>query len=236
MIKIKSLASGSSGNCYWVTDGSTPILLEAGIRFHDIRQGIGFRVSELGGVLISHEHGDHCKAAKDIIKAGVDIYTSPGTIKALGLTGHRIHPVQVPNRFDVGTWVGKALKAQHDAVEPINFLLWSRDTGEKLVYLTDTCYTRYTFPELNYIMVECNYSLDILNKNVKTGRIQSLQKDRIIKTHFGLENVKSFLAANDLSCVQEIWLLHLSDRNSSAELFKREIQELTGKIVYIAGQ
>jgi len=58
-------------------------------------------------------------------------------------------------------------------------------------------------------------------------------KKRILKSHFSLENVKEFLKANDLSRVQEIWLLHLSDGNSDAERFKREIQELTGKMVFI---
>ena len=56
----------------------------------------------------------------------------------------------------------------------------------------------------------------------------------VLRSHFSLENVKEFLQANDLSKVQEIWLLHLSDGNSDAERFKREIQELTGKVVYIA--
>lgn len=42
------------------------------------------------------------------------------------------------------------------------------------------------------------------------------------------------LKANDLSKVREIWLLHLSDGNSDAERFKREVMELTGKPVYIA--
>lgn len=46
--------------------------------------------------------------------------------------------------------------------------------------------------------------------------------------------MKDFLKANDLRHVQEIWLLHLSDGNSDADRFKREIQELTGKPVYIA--
>jgi hypothetical protein len=49
-----------------------------------------------------------------------------------------------------------------------------------------------------------------------------------------LETCKGFLRANDLSRVQEIWLLHLSDANSDAARFKREIQELTGKVVYVA--
>ena len=49
-----------------------------------------------------------------------------------------------------------------------------------------------------------------------------------------LETAKDFLRANDLTAVQEIWLCHLSDGNSDAERFKREIQALTGKPVYIA--
>jgi len=45
--------------------------------------------------------------------------------------------------------------------------------------------------------------------------------------------VKKFLQANDLSRVQEIWLLHLSDGNSNSERFKREVKEISGKPVYI---
>jgi phosphoribosyl 1,2-cyclic phosphodiesterase len=59
-------------------------------------------------------------------------------------------------------------------------------------------------------------------------------KSRLLKSHFSLENVKQFLRANDLSRVREIWLLHLSDGNSDAERFKREVMELTGKPTYIA--
>ena len=55
-------------------------------------------------------------------------------------------------------------------------------------------------------------------------------------SHFSLENVKDFLRANDLSRVQEVWLLHLSDGNSDAERFKKEIMEVVGRPVYIAGE
>ena len=50
-----------------------------------------------------------------------------------------------------------------------------------------------------------------------------------------LETCKKFLAAQDLSAVKAIHLLHLSDGNADAELFKREVQALTGKPVYVAG-
>ena len=83
-------------------------------------------------------------------------------------------------------------------------------------------------------MVEANYSEDILNDNIESGRVPAAQKNRIIKSHMSLKTVKDMLRANDLSQVKEIHLLHLSDRNSSAKLFKKEIQELTGKMVKVA--
>jgi phosphoribosyl 1,2-cyclic phosphodiesterase len=55
-----------------------------------------------------------------------------------------------------------------------------------------------------------------------------------MQSHFSLENVKEFLKANDLSRVRQIWLLHLSDGNSDAELFKQEIEKLTGKLIFVA--
>lgn len=234
MIEILPLASGSRGNCYWVTDGSTPLLLEAGIRFQDIRKGTGFRVSEIAGVLISHEHQDHCKAVRDVMKVGIDCYMSAGTAEALGISGHRLHIIQARQQFRLGSWAVLPFETQHDAAEPLGFLL-ANQYGEKLLYATDTYYIRYRFRGLTHIAVECNYSMDILRANIEAGLVEPALKKRILKSHFSLEHVKEFLKANDLSQVKEIWLLHLSDRNSDAELFKREIMELTGKPVYVAG-
>lgn len=236
MIEILPLASGSRGNCYHITDGSTPLLLECGIPFREIQKGLHFRVSEVAGCLVSHEHKDHSKAVKDVVKAGIDCYMSQGTAGVLAVSGHRINIIKAKQQFQLGTWTVLPFETQHDAAEPLGFLLWSQETKEKLVYLTDTFYTRYKFHQLNYIMAECNYAKDILDENIAKGLVSLVQKKRLLQSHFSLENVKEFLKANDLSQVREIWLLHLSDRNSDAERFKREIQELTGKPVYVAGE
>ena len=233
MIEIIPLASGSQGNCYRIDDGSTPLLLECGIPYKEIQKGLVFTVSEIVGVLVSHEHQDHCKALKDIMKAGIDCYISAGTAEALGLFGHRINIIKARQQFRIGTWTILPFETQHDAAEPLGFLL-ANQYGEKLLYATDTFYIRYRFQGLTHIAVECNYSLDILRANVEAGLVEPAQKNRIIQSHFSLENVKEFLKANDLSRIHEIWLLHLSNDNSDAERFKREIQELTGKMVFIA--
>ncbi len=229
---IKVLASGSSGNCYYISDGDSPLLIECGLPWKQIQQGIGFRTSELAGCLVSHEHQDHCKAVRDVMKAGIDCYMSAGTAEALGISGHRLHIIKAKQQFRIGTWTILPFETQHDAAEPLGFLLANQDE-DKLLYATDTYYLKYKFQGLRHIMIECNYALDILQKNVAAGTVPAAVKDRVLRSHFSLENVKGFLRANDLSDVREIWLLHLSDNNSDAERFKREIQGLSGKPVYV---
>lgn len=233
MIEITSLASGSKGNCYRITDGKTPLLLECGIPFRDIQRGLNFRVSEIAGCLVSHEHGDHVKSVKDILKAGIDVYASQGTIEAINITNHRLKAVTAKQSFQIGTWMVMPFDVQHDVSEPMGYLLANK-SGEKLLFATDTYYIRYRFPGLTHIMVEANFSQEILNENIASGRVPTVMKKRLMKSHFSLENVKDFLKANDLSKLQEIWLLHLSDNNSDEQLFKKEIAEVTGKLVIIA--
>jgi len=229
---IKVLASGSSGNCYYVSDGNSPVLIECGLPWKQIQQGIGFRTSELAGCLVSHEHQDHCKAVKEVMKAGIDCYISQGAAEALGLSGHRLHIIKALQQFQLGGWAVLPFETQHDAAEPLGFLLANQDE-DKLLYATDTYYLKYKFQGLRHIMIECNYALDILQKNVAAGTVPAAVKYRVLRSHFSLENVKDFLRANDLSKVREIHLLHLSDNNSDAERFKREIQEISGKPVYV---
>jgi phosphoribosyl 1,2-cyclic phosphodiesterase len=232
MIEVTALASSSKGNCYRVTDGNTPLLLECGINYRDIQKGFNFRMSEVAGCLVTHEHGDHCKSIKDVLKSGINCYMSKGTAEAIGVNHHRVNPVTSKQPFQVGTWTILPFDVQHDVSEPLGFLLANK-AGEKLLFATDTYYIKYKFKGLTHIMVECNYSLEILYTNIALGSVPQVMKKRLVRSHFSLENVKDFLRANDLSKVQEIWLLHLSDSNSDEEEFKREIMSLTGKVVYV---
>jgi len=235
LILITPLASGSRGNCYHVTDGVTPILLECGIHFSDIQRKTGFNMSSIAGCLVTHEHLDHSKAAKIIARVGIDVYASGGTFNALNLEGHRFRHVIPLKQFHIGTWTVLPFPTEHDAAEPLGFLL-ANQAGEKLLFATDTFYLKYRFQGLTHVMVETNYSTEILQKNVAIGEVPVEMKKRIIRSHMNIETTKDFLKANDLSMVREIHLLHLSDQNSDAAMFKRQIQELTGKEVYIAGE
>lgn len=233
MIDIQCLGSSSAGNAYRISDGHTAILLEAGFPYKSIQRALLFRMTDIAGCLITHEHGDHSRAAADVMRAGIPVYTSRGTADALSLSGHRLRPVPPLEPLTLGTWTIMGFGVEHDAAEPFGWLLANQD-GDKLVFLTDSYYCRYKFSNLTHIMVECNYSIDIVNRRVLAGELHPAQEKRLLRSHFSLEHVKEFLKANDTRNVEEIWLLHLSDGNSDAERFQREIMELTGAIVRVA--
>jgi len=228
-MKIQSLASGSEGNCY-VLDRA--IMLECGIRWAKVRQALYFFTNDIEACLVSHEHQDHSKAVKDVMRAGIDCYMSKGTADALNVSGHRLHIIRDMEQFRVGHWRVLPFPTVHDASEPLGFLLASGD--EKLLYASDTEYIPHRFKGLTHIMVEANYSLDIVRENVMAGSVPSAHKNRVLQSHMSIDTVKDMLRANDLSKVQQIWLLHLSRGNSDAEAFRQDIQELTGKETRIA--
>ena len=233
MLRITPLASSSMGNAYHVTDGTTALLIECGIPFREIRKKLNFRTSEIAGCLVTHEHQDHCSAMNDVLRAGIDVYASAGTIEAINISHHRLRPIQAKTAFKLGTWNILPFETEHNAKEPLGFLLANK-SGAKVLFATDTYYIRYRFQGLTHIMIECNYAKDILMKNVASGDVPRLVARKLIKAHFSLENVKKFFKANDLTNVQEIWLIHLSNKNADADRFKTEIQAITGKPVYIA--
>jgi phosphoribosyl 1,2-cyclic phosphodiesterase len=233
-MNVQILASGSSGNCYKVSDGQTSLLLECGIPFREIQKKLNFKLYEIDGCLVSHEHGDHSKAIMELLKSGIDVYMSKGTAAPFQHDFFKTIQIKAREQFQVGTFDILPFDTQHDAAEPLGFILYSRVTKEKLLFATDTYYIKYRFEGLNYIMVECNYAIDILRANSEAGRLTLALKNRLLQSHFELSNVKKFLEVNDLSRVKGIYLLHLSDGNSDEERFRREIQELTGKPVIIA--
>ncbi|MFF5816390.1 MBL fold metallo-hydrolase [Lysinibacillus capsici] len=232
MIQIKTLATGSKGNCYHITDGSTPLLLECGISFKQIQQGVNFETANLGGVFVTHEHKDHCKGVESVLNRGIDVYMSQGTREALLLDHHRIKTVISKEQFRVGTWTILPFDVQHDVNEPLGFLLQS-DNGSKLLFATDTYYVKYRFKGLTHIMIECNYDQQTLDENVDSGRIHPAMKKRVMRSHFSLENLLEFFKANDLSKVEEIHLLHLSDGNSNIERIFKAVARATGKMIFI---
>lgn len=232
-MEIEVLGTGSSGNCYKVKIGKATLLLECGLPYKVIQKKLNFKISEIDACLVTHEHMDHAKAVKDLMKAGVDCYMTKGTAEALGIKGHRL------KIFD--TWGERKYKtthledvmiqpfeAVHDVKEPVSYFITTRNDDESLVFVTDTAYLKYKIPECDCLMIECNYVKARLDENVRLGNINTSLRNRIVKNHLSLESLVEALRAASLDRCRKIYLLHLSDGNSDEKLIKRTIQERTG--------
>lgn len=227
MINIQVIASSSKGNCYRLKSGSSQLILEAGIPIEKIKQAINFELGDIDGCLITHEHMDHAKAADQLQALGIDLFMSRGTADALGIK--YCTTLQAEYSYKIGGFVVMPLQAQHDAAEPLAFLI--SDGEDKLLFATDTYYLNYKFTGLTLIMLECNYSDEILKERMLDGVITTPQARRLLRSHFSINHVKLFLSEQDLSLVRQIWLLHISGMNGNPKLFETEIKKLTGKPV-----
>lgn len=110
--------------------------------------------------------------------------------------------------FFIGDITILPFKTNHDAIEPLGFVL--RDNKDILMFATDTYNIEFNVHRISQLMIECNHSYEILDEKLKNGQIDKSRYNRLVKSHFSLENLKTWLSKNDLTCLKEIYLLHLS--------------------------
>lgn len=230
-MKLVVLGSSSSGNCYLLEDENESMIIECGIKLSEVKMALNYDISKVKLAICTHRHLDHFKYIKDFASAGIDIYASNGTLK--GLTGHRYKPMNEMETISVSGFKVKGFKTVHDCIEPFGFLIWNNNMGNTL-FITDSFYTQYKFPNLNNIILEANYCEDELNKRLYNGKIEGFLYKRITESHMSIQTAERLLLANDLSSVHNIILIHLSNANSDERKFKERIENATGKTVTIA--
>lgn len=227
-MELMILGSGSKGNCYLLKARTGEILmLECGVDIKEIKKGIEFNVDKVVGVLVTHEHLDHCKSMKKVAELGMDVYASSGTFDKRWCFGHRYKRIKSMNQFTIGSFTILPFDIKHDAQEPLGFIIHHAECGN-VVFITDSYILDYKFPGLNTVIVEANYSDELIGTN------PSFLRDRIMKSHMSIATCKKWLGLNELSTVRNVVLAHLSDRNSHAVDFQTEIEKSTGKKVYVA--
>lgn len=232
---LRVLGSSSQGNSYVLESSQGEVLLlEAGVKFDRVKQVLGFDISRVAGCLITHEHGDHAAYVGEVLKATISVFASEGTFdKCLKEPSRHVHICRSEIEFKVGGFRVIPFLTAHDAEEPLGFFINHPESGN-ILFATDTAYLPCKFGGLNNVMLECNYHSDYLDESISRGRIPASVKSRIISSHMSYEKCLQTLRENDLSGVNNIVLLHLSEGNSNAELFKEGVKAATGKTVHIA--
>jgi len=232
LINFRSIASGSSGNCSIIKNDSTMGLIDIGIQWKSIQKAMNFKTSKLDFVLATHRHLDHSAYIKDAIKAGIDCYAIKDVWDSNGIRSHRTHTIIPQKTFKIKSLSIMAFEIPHD-VPNVGFLIKDDEGDSKLVYIVDCNYCPYRFTGLSIVVLGVNYDTEILVDRITCGGIHPALGKRILKNHMSLDTAKGFFAANDMSKVREIYLIHLSNGNSDEKKFKSEIQSITGRPVYV---
>jgi len=218
-MKLIVINSNSKGNAYILESSSEILLLEAGVRLREVTSKLNPQKNVVG-LCVSHvQHGDHGKYADNYLKRfGCDSVTSEN-----GISG---------KTYPLGEFYITPFEVYHD-VKCFGFLIHHKEMGT-LLFATDTYCLPYTFKGVNQWLIEANYADDILEANLANGRIDKKQYDRIVVSHFSLDNCVKALIDGDASKSQSITLVHLSDRNSDADRFQNSVAAAFGVPTFIA--
>ena len=227
-MRFEALASSSHGNAYIVSDEKTRILVECGVSHRKLQQLCGFKTTAFDGCLVSHEHKDHSACVDKLLAAGVKVYLSQGTARALELPEALLSlatEMESGVQFAVGTIDVLPFPVYHDAQEPLGFVMQSRVDGDIFVYAIDTVNVPYNFPGVNVLAIEANFDRAILDR---CERMPEKVRHRISNTHMEIDMVCRCLSRMDLSRCREIHLMHLSDATSHEGHFINKVQRVVG--------
>ncbi|MGX7025843.1 MBL fold metallo-hydrolase [Vagococcus hydrophili] len=240
MISIKSFGSSSDGNGYLIDDGNSQLLIECGVSLKKILPQMKHNLTKVAGLLVSHEHRDHCKYIKKIVdETAFDIFSTKGTREAMfedevlrleKTDRYRFNTMKYKETVTIGTWEVTPFKLQHDVREPSGFMI-DNTAGDRLIFITDSYYIKYQFPNVTHIMIEMNYEKETMKENLAHDK---KRQERLLESHFDYKRAIQFIQNNKSTYLQEVWLLHLSDSNSNEKLFKEETQKVVGVPVYVA--
>ena len=222
-MRIASLGSGSKGNATLVDTGETLLLIDCGLPRRDVEarlQSRGVSGRDIDAILVTHEHGDHCRGVVPLAKAyNLPVFLTAGTAtsrKLEGLTGGVL--IRPGDQFSIGDLNIVAEPVPHDAREPVQFCLTHNDL--KLGVLTDlgsiTPHVVQAFSGCDALVLEFNHDPQML----ADGPYPYAVKKRVCGDFGHLTNAQArqFLDHADTTRLKMLFVAHISQQNNEPEL------------------
>jgi len=228
-----ALASGSSGNSFFIEVNNQSFLVDAGISAKQIIErmdSIGKDASLLKGIFVTHEHVDHIRGI-DVLsrKYSIPVFITKkcyDNCHILTNEASLINFISKDNVFDLNGVKILPFSKNHDANDPVSYSIMSK--GKKVSVMTDigiACNNviKHT-KDSNIIFLESNHDIDML----QNGRYPIYLKRRVASDNGHLSNYNAALLVlqHASSKLKHLVLSHLSQNNNTEEIAMKTIMSL----------
>lgn len=234
-MKTFALASGSSGNCFYVeSSNEKKFLIDLGLSFSRTKEILSEKnidIEDIDAVFITHEHSDHCCGLETSLKKlDCVFFLSKGTQNALNISSGKIKNIKNHDIVNIGDIRVFAVSKPHDAKEALSFVFECE--GKKIGCFTDLGYVtdeiKHIIKSLDIVYFETNYCEQyIKGKDYNINYLNRLISD---KGHLGLTQACEILP---LLCNgnQKIILSHISENTNTYEnayfMVKKAFEEVS---------
>ncbi len=242
-IEFCSLASGSSGNCYYVGHPDGALLIDAGISLRRIEKTLrelGRDIRNVKGLLLTHHHIDHIKGLQALAeKYTFKIYASQEVISVVRDIANQNERINeslvaiVPGKsFIAAGFSITAFDVDHDAAGTVGFYI--RNSNKSLAIATDLGhigkYAHAFLPMAEVLIIEANYD----NQMLENGRYPAQLRNRISGNsgHLGNHQAAEFVAKHCRTRLQHLFLAHLSKENNHPERASEAFEAAFEKFKY----
>lgn len=225
-----SMASGSSGNCYFFGNGNYGFLVDAGISSRQIRKYLveaDIPVSQVRALFITHIHKDHTQSMSSIgNRWNIPVFTTKKTFLEIDKAPYIHRSVNVGNRFliehdervQLGDFFITSFFVPHDVDDNSGFVIEYK--GRKIVLATDVGHVSPLLEEIvkqaDYLIIESNHDTEML----WNGSYPQILKERIASDlgHLNNKDAAALVASYRKENLKQIFLCHLSESNNNPNL------------------
>lgn len=234
-IQFISLASGSSGNCYYLGTDTYGILIDAGIGIRTIKKSLkdyGLSLDRIRAVLVTHDHADHIKGVGHVgEKSGIPVYTTAAIHEGISRSYCVTEKLRTMARtlekeqtLTIEDFAITAFEVPHDGTDNVGYYIVV--DGKRFTFLTDLghitpCAAHY-ISLAQYLIIEANYDEEMLR--VGPYPFQLKQRIQGPQGHMSNRETAEFLAAHLPAGLRYVWLCHLSKDNNHPDLALKTVE------------
>ena len=229
-LSVCMLASGSKGNAIYISDGTTTLLVDAGLSGVEIERRLQSRdldPRDIDAMIVSHEHSDHIRGVGILSRRyDLPVYLSVKTGSQAGVVIGRIKQMCSFNcgeSFTVNTLNIHPFSTAHDAEDPAGFTISCN--GRKIGIATDlgiaTAMVKQNLKACDLLILEANHDPDMLMNGPYPWPLKQRIKGRT--GHLSNQDSGDLLSELKHDKLQHVILAHLSETNNTPDKALREV-------------